>query len=101
MQIHTSLVNGRPGAEGPSESLVKFTVARYVRLRLQKIRTLHADLMGSGGNLWDKTVMRRYFYSIKDIAIGGHCVCFGHSSECVKQTSTNVIILQEFHDKCQ
>lgn len=29
------------------------------------------------------TILRRYFYSIKDISIGGHCVCFGHANECV------------------
>lgn len=46
IQVHTSLVNGRPGFAGPSEALLKFTEARYVRLRLQKIRTLHGDLQG-------------------------------------------------------
>ena len=61
-------------------------MARFIRLRLQKIRTLHGDLMAVGGpgdRACDSTVTRRYFYSIKDIAIGGTCVCFGHASECV------------------
>lgn len=30
----------------------------------------------------DPTVTRRYFYSIKDISIGGRCVCNGHASTC-------------------
>lgn len=45
LQIHTSLINGRPGAEDPSPTLLNFTSARYIRLRFQRIRTLNADLM--------------------------------------------------------
>lgn len=45
IQIHTSLINGRPSADDPSLQLLEFTSARYIRLRLQRIRTLNADLM--------------------------------------------------------
>lgn len=98
-EIHVSLVNGRPGADGPSEQLTRFTMSRYVRLRLQKIRTLHGDLMTTGDSL-DKSVLRRYFYSIKDISIGGHCVCFGHANECVydKEQGTEKCMCQ--HNTC-
>ncbi|XP_021959945.2 laminin subunit alpha-1 isoform X2 [Folsomia candida] len=107
-EIHTSLVNGRPGADGPSERLTKFTMARFVRLRLQKIRTLHGDLMNVGGserNGLDKSVMhstilRRYFYSIKDISIGGHCVCFGHANECVFDKHVQSEICNCQHNTC-
>lgn len=44
-QIHTSLINGRPGADDLTSDLLNFTSARYIRLRLQRIRTLNADLM--------------------------------------------------------
>ena len=67
-------------------------MARFVRLRLQKIRTLHGDLIGPERSL-DKSVMRRYFYSIKDISIGGHCVCFGHASECIMDPNIKVFKL--------
>ncbi|XP_076462895.1 laminin subunit alpha-2-like isoform X2 [Babylonia areolata] len=30
----------------------------------------------------DPSVTRRYFYSIKDISIGGQCICYGHASYC-------------------
>ncbi|QQP36310.1 Laminin subunit alpha, partial [Caligus rogercresseyi] len=30
----------------------------------------------------DKTVTRRYYYSIKEISIGGRCVCNGHAWTC-------------------
>ncbi|PNJ81312.1 LAMA1 isoform 6 [Pongo abelii] len=44
-EIHTSLINGRPSADDLSPKLLEFTSARYIRLRLQRIRTLNADLM--------------------------------------------------------
>lgn len=45
LQIHTSLINGRPSAADPSPTLLNFTSARYIRLVFQRIRTLNADLM--------------------------------------------------------
>lgn len=45
LQIHTSLINGRPSATDPSPTLLNFTSARYIRLVFQRIRTLNADLM--------------------------------------------------------
>ncbi len=81
----------------PSAELLDFTLARYVRLRLQKIRTLNADLMSqiSGkvlnssvngtlalGTSPDRSLFRRLFYSIRDISIGGQCLCHGHAATC-------------------
>ncbi|KAI1731181.1 laminin EGF domain-containing protein [Ditylenchus destructor] len=83
-EIHTSLVNGRPGADHSSPELQNFTRTRFVRLRLLALRTLHADLMvinRRDGRL-DQSVTRRYFYSISDISIGGQCICYGHAERC-------------------
>lgn len=80
-EVHTSLVNGRPGSSGPSEALRQFTEARFIRLRLQKIRGLEGELEGRSRRR-DPTVARRYFYSIKDIRIGGRCACNGHAEHC-------------------
>eukprot|EP00064_Thunnus_orientalis_P022038 superscaffoldBa00007097_g22218 len=30
----------------------------------------------------DPIVTRRYFYSIKDISVGGMCICYGHAQSC-------------------
>lgn len=63
----------------------EFTSARYVRLRFQKIRTLNADLMTFLSNDpkdIDSSVTNRYFYSIKDISIGGQCICYGYARLC-------------------
>lgn len=92
-EIFISLTNGRPGIYVPSKTLLDFTSARYVRLRLQKIRTLNADLMSIQSrdprNL-DPSVTRRYFYSVKDISVGGQCICYGHALECQKQSDSDV-----------
>ncbi|XP_017797924.1 PREDICTED: laminin subunit alpha-1-like [Habropoda laboriosa] len=71
-EIHTHLVNGRPGALNHSTTLQEFTQARYVRFRLQGLRR-------NGEAIADK---RRAFYSIKEINIGGRCLCSGHAARC-------------------
>lgn len=76
-QIHTSIVRGRPGVNTTSPELANFTRARYIRLRLQKIRALSADR-----SRIDRSIANRFFYSIRDITIGGQCICSGHASKC-------------------
>ena len=89
-------MNGRPGASGPSRTLTDFTMARYVRIRMRRLRLLPEDEQFlSGGSLLpsssDGTTLRRYFYSLRDITIGGQCPCNGHASECNVQHSTMVM----------
>ncbi|MEQ2271205.1 Laminin subunit alpha-5, partial [Xenotaenia resolanae] len=81
-EIVVSLVNGRPGAMNFSYSPVlrDFTKATNIRLRFMRTNTLLGHLMGKA--LRDPTVTRRYYYSIKDISIGGRCVCNGHAEAC-------------------
>ncbi|KAK3781049.1 hypothetical protein RRG08_046352 [Elysia crispata] len=89
-EIFVSLINERPGAYRPSKTLLEFTSARYIRMRFQKIRTLLGDLMDFGSRDPDDTddsVTRRYYYSIKDISIGGQCICYGHASFCRRHDS--------------
>lgn len=97
------MIKGRPGANLPTAELLEFTRARYVRLRLQKIRTLNADLMsqlssktiaasaGGAAAEADRSLYQRLFYSIKDISIGGQCVCNGHASSCPHNPEAGVI----------
>ncbi|XP_052775570.1 laminin subunit alpha-2-like [Mya arenaria] len=102
-EIFISLTNGRPGIFVPSKTLLEFTSARYVRLRMQKIRTLNADLMSLQSrdprNL-DPSVTRRYFYSIKDISIGGQCICYGHATECQRQGNSDNLACVCQHNTC-
>uniref|UniRef100_A0A672UXB2 Laminin subunit alpha-2 n=1 Tax=Strigops habroptila TaxID=2489341 RepID=A0A672UXB2_STRHB len=102
-EIHTSLINGRPSADDPSRVLLEFTSARFIRLRFQRIRTLNADLMmfaHKDPNEIDPIVTRRYYYSIKDISVGGMCICSGHAKACPLDPVTNKSICQCEHNTC-
>ncbi|XP_030589628.1 laminin subunit alpha-5 isoform X2 [Archocentrus centrarchus] len=93
-EIVVSLVNGRPGAMNFSYSPVlrEFTKATNIRLRFLRTNTLLGHLMGKA--LRDPTVTRRYYYSIKDISIGGRCVCNGHAEACDAKDPNNPYKLQ-------
>uniref|UniRef100_A0A673CRX7 Laminin subunit alpha 3 n=1 Tax=Sphaeramia orbicularis TaxID=375764 RepID=A0A673CRX7_9TELE len=81
-EIVVSLVNGRPGAKNFTYSPVlrDFTKATNIRLRFLRTSTLLGHLISKAQR--DPTVTRRYYYSIKDISIGGRCVCHGHAQVC-------------------
>ncbi|XP_061781861.1 laminin subunit alpha-5 isoform X2 [Nerophis lumbriciformis] len=93
-EVVVSLVNGRPGAMNFSYSPVlrDFTKATHIRLRFLRTNTLLGHLMGKA--LRDPTVTRRYYYSIKDISIGGRCVCNGHAEACSAQDHSDPYRLQ-------
>lgn len=97
-EIAVSLLNGRPSAENFTQSpvLQEFTKATTVRLRLLRPKTTLGHLTSI--NRQDPTITRRYFYSIKDINIGGLCVCNGHASTC---DITNASEPQKLNCKCQ
>ncbi|XP_078073116.1 laminin subunit alpha-1 [Mustelus asterias] len=102
-EIHTSLINGRPSADDPSPTLLAFTSARYIRLLLQRIRTLNADLMTLGfrdPKEVDPIVTRRYYYSIKDISVGGMCICYGHARSCPWDEALMRLQCQCEHNTC-
>uniref|UniRef100_A0A0P4VVW3 Laminin subunit alpha n=1 Tax=Scylla olivacea TaxID=85551 RepID=A0A0P4VVW3_SCYOL len=81
-EIVVSLLNNRPSANSffNSSKLQEFTRATNVRLRLLRTKTLLGHLMSVERR--DPTVTRRYFYSVKDVSIGGRCVCNGHADVC-------------------
>ncbi|XP_026175287.1 laminin subunit alpha-2 isoform X3 [Mastacembelus armatus] len=102
-EIHTSLINGRPSADDPSPTLLNFTSARYIRLVFQRIRTLNADLMTltlRDPKDIDPIVTRRYYYSIKDISVGGMCICYGHAKACPLNTVTKKFSCECEHNTC-
>ncbi|KAF6732239.1 Laminin subunit alpha-2, partial [Oryzias melastigma] len=102
-EIHTSLINGRPSAEDPSPTLLNFTSARYIRLVFQRIRTLNADLMTltlRDPREIDPIVTRRYYYSIKDISVGGMCICYGHAKSCPLNAATKKFSCECEHNTC-
>ncbi|CAL1548003.1 unnamed protein product [Lymnaea stagnalis] len=100
-EIVVSLVNGRPNAHNFSyaDELQEWTRATDIQLRLLRTKTLLGHLMAIARS--DSTVTRRYYYSIKDISIGGRCVCNGHAESCdVRDPSTNKLICGCIHNTC-
>ncbi|XP_049339127.1 laminin subunit alpha-3 isoform X9 [Astyanax mexicanus] len=81
-EIVVSLVNGRPGSKNFTYSpvLQEFTKATNIRLHFLRTNTLLGHLISKAQR--DPTVTRRYYYSIKDISVGGRCVCHGHAQVC-------------------
>ncbi|XP_072901622.1 laminin subunit alpha-3 isoform X2 [Hemitrygon akajei] len=93
-EIVVSLVNGRPGSTSFNDSPVlrEFTKATNIRLRFLRTNTLLGHLISKTQK--DPTVTRRYYYSIKDISVGGRCVCNGHADSCQAQNPQNPFLLQ-------
>ncbi|CAG9821860.1 unnamed protein product [Phaedon cochleariae] len=81
-EIPISLLNKRPSANYYFNSTVlqEWTRATNVRLRFLRTKNLLGHLMSVARQ--DPTVTRRYFYSIKEISIGGRCMCNGHADAC-------------------
>uniref|UniRef100_A0A672JPW4 Laminin N-terminal domain-containing protein n=1 Tax=Salarias fasciatus TaxID=181472 RepID=A0A672JPW4_SALFA len=97
--IHTSLINGRPSADDPSPTLLNFTSARYIRLVFQRIRTLNADLMTLTQHD-PKDIDPIYYYSVKDISVGGMCICYGHAKACPLNSVTKKFSCECEHNTC-
>ncbi|XP_039404924.1 laminin subunit alpha-3 isoform X1 [Corvus cornix cornix] len=97
-EIVVSLVNGRPGARNftYSPGLQQFTKATNIRLRFLRTNTLLGHLISKAQR--DPTVTRRYYYSIKDISVGGRCVCHGHAEVCNPKSAENQY---QFQCECQ
>ncbi|KYO48268.1 laminin subunit alpha-2 isoform B [Alligator mississippiensis] len=97
-EIVVSLINGRPGAKNftYSPTLREFTKATNIRLHFLRTNTLLGHLISKAQR--DPTVTRRYYYSIKDISVGGRCVCYGHAEVC---DAKNVENLYQFQCQCQ
>ncbi|XP_056913723.1 LOW QUALITY PROTEIN: laminin subunit alpha-3-like [Takifugu flavidus] len=102
-EIVVSLVNGRPGSKRFTYSpvLQDFTKATNIRLSFLRTNTLLGHLISKAQR--DPTVTRRYFYSIKDISVGGRCVCHGHAQVCAgggDQDRTNRLQCECQHNTC-
>ncbi|VDK44418.1 unnamed protein product [Anisakis simplex] len=106
-RIMINLLENRPGKLNFSHSLVlqNFSRATNVRLRLLRTKTFHGHLMDVTRRN-DPTVTRRYFYSIKEIFMGGRCVCHGHADTCDildvrRSTNTSLCEHNTCGDQCE
>ncbi|XP_045458049.1 laminin subunit alpha [Melitaea cinxia] len=102
-EIPISLLNYRPSANKyfNSSVLQEWTRATNVRLRLIRTKNLLGHLMSVARQ--DPTVTRRYYYSIKDISIGGRCMCNGHADTCDPadpESDTSILVCRCQHNTC-
>ncbi|XP_073926279.1 laminin subunit alpha-3 isoform X3 [Castor canadensis] len=99
-EVVVSLINGRPGAKNFtfSDTLKEFTKATNIRLRFLRTNTLLGHLISKAQR--DPTVTRRYYYSIKDISIGGRCVCNGHAEVCNANNPEKLFRCECQHHTC-
>ncbi|XP_044630418.2 laminin subunit alpha-3 isoform X1 [Equus asinus] len=99
-EVVVSLINGRPGAKNFtfSHTLREFTKATNIRLRFLRTNTLLGHLISKAQR--DPTVTRRYYYSIKDISIGGRCVCNGHADVCNANNPEKLFRCECRHHTC-
>ncbi|CAF4748359.1 unnamed protein product [Pieris macdunnoughi] len=102
-EIPISLLNYRPSANKyfNSSVLQEWTRATNVRLRLLRTKNLLGHLMSVARQ--DPTVTRRYFYSIKDISIGGRCMCNGHADTCDPadpESDASILVCRCQHNTC-
>ncbi|KAM3968484.1 laminin subunit alpha [Aphomia sociella] len=102
-EIPISLLNYRPSANKyfNSSVLQEWTRATNVRLRFLRTKNMLGHLMSVARQ--DPTVTRRYFYSIKDISIGGRCMCNGHADTCDPAdpaSESNILVCRCQHNTC-
>ncbi|RUS82429.1 hypothetical protein EGW08_009817 [Elysia chlorotica] len=100
-EIVVSIIEDRPNAHNFSYATVlhEWTKATDIQLRLLRTKTLKANLMDVARQ--DPTTFRRYYYSIKDISIGGRCVCNGHAETCdVRNPNTNKLVCNCVANTC-
>uniref|UniRef100_A0A3P8YNI9 Laminin subunit alpha 3 n=1 Tax=Esox lucius TaxID=8010 RepID=A0A3P8YNI9_ESOLU len=99
-EIVVSLVNGRPGSKNFTYSPVlrDFTKATNIRMRFLRTNTLLGHLISKAQR--DRTVTRRYYYSIKDVSVGGRCVCHGHAQVCGRRDQGNRLHCECTHNTC-
>ncbi|XP_055387187.1 laminin subunit alpha [Condylostylus longicornis] len=102
-EIPVNLLKDRPSANNyfNSTALQEWTRATNVRIRLLRTKNLLGHLMSVARQ--DPTVTRRYFYSIKDISIGGRCMCNGHADTCDvldPRSPVRILACRCQHDTC-
>ncbi|CAD5221244.1 unnamed protein product [Bursaphelenchus xylophilus] len=102
-EMMINLLEGRPGKNsfGHSPRLQEFLTATNVRLRFLRANTMYAQLMDYKSPN-DATVTRRYYYAIKEIYMGGKCICNGHASACseLDPSRSQTLICQCEHNTC-
>lgn len=81
--MQLSLLANRPGLNQSASELLQFTLARFVRLRLQAVHTAPTgrNSVQGAGDSGAAAADKRSFYSLRHIKIGARVMCSGHASK--------------------
>ncbi|KAL3871372.1 hypothetical protein ACJMK2_039377 [Sinanodonta woodiana] len=85
-QVPFSTLEGRPSSTNFENSLVlqEWVTATQIKIVLTRMNTFGDEIFG------DPRVLRSYFFSVTDIAVGARCKCNGHGGECYEQLDQNL-----------
>jgi hypothetical protein len=79
------------------EDIIDHVVVTNLRARFRDLSTFADDAPDSPDE-----ILRKYFYSVTEWVVRGHCFCSGHSDECVRRDEEvvlqNKVILSVFVD---
>ncbi|VVC37186.1 Hypothetical protein CINCED_3A012310 [Cinara cedri] len=95
-EIHINIFKGLNNVNLSSADLLDFSTAQIIRLRMQKI-IFPNDKMTIQN---DNSFKRKLFYSIKDIFIGGRCICNGHAKKCKQMLENTEPSCDCLHNTC-
>lgn len=72
--------------------LLNFTLARFLRIRLQGLLKNISEIENERSLKWnpdDNDLEKRSYYSIQSIIVHGRCHCFGHAGKCREQVDVH------------
>nr|CAB3263371.1 laminin subunit alpha-2 [Phallusia mammillata] len=86
--LHLPQENNKSLARNERGLFGKTLIRRRGRISLGQILAIARDLCPCGVRELNNT--KQYYYSIKDISIGGMCICYGHASTCPTDSRTGI-----------
>lgn len=87
-----STMEGRPGRE--SAAWKRFTTATDLRVQLTRLNTFGNE------RYYQEESLKEYYYAISAFEVGGHCLCHGHASECVRESHDSPLNNNSYRLKC-
>lgn len=98
-KINLSLLQDRPSARAnaTSHELLDFTLARFVRFRLQGMHTTRSNIAWKVDRA---ELKKRSFYTLRWIEIGARLDCSGHASDVESASSGEAVECKCGHNTC-
>lgn len=88
----TKFVLSQRPIDSLTSELLNFTLARFIRVRLQGMLKNVSEIENERSLKWepdDDDLQKRSYYSIQSIIAQGRCLCYGHAGKCREQIDEN------------